>query len=258
VLIGRFAPDPDADATRQSPPAGRSRSSPAVLLQRPRQTELRKDTAVGEPRNRRDAVALESQHEHRKRTGPKYVVSSTLDHPRWSNATVLRGEVVEEVSKLKQELDGEIVVYASYELGRTLIEQDLVDELRLSVSRWCSGLASACSERPATGSPCASATPRRSVTASPSSPTSSSARPSGEQTGTPALMTNRPPLVQRAVRTSCEAGVASDASYGLAWKKTSQPLISTSPLLSRCSPSTAKMTSSRACSFFLPERITTF
>jgi dihydrofolate reductase len=64
---------------------------------------------------------------------PKYVVSSTLDHPRWSNATVLRGEVVEEVSKLKQELEGEIVVYASYELGRTLIEQDLVDELRLSV-----------------------------------------------------------------------------------------------------------------------------
>jgi len=64
---------------------------------------------------------------------PKYVVSSTLEHPRWSNATVLKGEVVDEVSKLKQELDGEIVVYASYKLGRTLIEHDLVDELRLVV-----------------------------------------------------------------------------------------------------------------------------
>jgi dihydrofolate reductase len=64
---------------------------------------------------------------------PKYVVSSTLEHPRWSNATVLNGDVVDEVSKLKQELDGEIVVYASYQLGRTLIEHDLVDELRLFV-----------------------------------------------------------------------------------------------------------------------------
>jgi dihydrofolate reductase len=64
---------------------------------------------------------------------PKYVVSSTLEDPRWSNATVLKGDVVSEVSKLKQELDGEIDVYASYQLGRTLIEHDLVDELRLVV-----------------------------------------------------------------------------------------------------------------------------
>ena len=64
---------------------------------------------------------------------PKYVVSSTLQAPRWSNATVLKGEVVDEVSKLKQELAGDIVVYASYQLGRTLIEHDLVDELRLFV-----------------------------------------------------------------------------------------------------------------------------
>ena len=64
---------------------------------------------------------------------PKYVVSSTLEHARWSNATVLKGDVVDEVSKLKQELDGDIVVYASYQLGRTLIEHDLVDELRLIV-----------------------------------------------------------------------------------------------------------------------------
>jgi dihydrofolate reductase len=64
---------------------------------------------------------------------PKYVVSSTLEQPRWSNATVLTGDVVDEVSNLKQELDGDIVVYASYQLGRTLIEHDLVDELRLFV-----------------------------------------------------------------------------------------------------------------------------
>ncbi|MGB0097102.1 MAG: dihydrofolate reductase family protein [Solirubrobacteraceae bacterium] len=60
-------------------------------------------------------------------------MSSTLEHPRWSNSTVLNGEMVNEVSKLKQELDGEIVVYASYQLGRTLIEHDLVDELRMVV-----------------------------------------------------------------------------------------------------------------------------
>ncbi len=64
---------------------------------------------------------------------PKYVVSSTIEQPQWTNATVLRGDVVAEVSKLKQDRDGEIIVYASYELGRTLIEHDLVDELRLTV-----------------------------------------------------------------------------------------------------------------------------
>jgi dihydrofolate reductase len=64
---------------------------------------------------------------------PKYVVSSTLRDPHWNNSTVLMGDAVDEVTKLKQELDGEIVVYASYRLGRTLIEHDLVDELRLTV-----------------------------------------------------------------------------------------------------------------------------
>ena len=64
---------------------------------------------------------------------PKYVVSSTLVDPDWNNATVLEGDVVTEVSKLKRELDGEIVVPASYQLGRTLIEHDLVDALRLVV-----------------------------------------------------------------------------------------------------------------------------
>ena len=64
---------------------------------------------------------------------PKYVVSSTLEEPRWTSATVLRGDVADEVSKLKQELDGDIVVYASTQLVRTLMEHDLVDELRLTV-----------------------------------------------------------------------------------------------------------------------------
>ena len=64
---------------------------------------------------------------------PKYVVSSTLVDPEWNNSTVLTGEVVNEVSQLKQELDGEIVVAASRRLVRTLIEHDLVDELRLIV-----------------------------------------------------------------------------------------------------------------------------
>jgi len=64
---------------------------------------------------------------------PKYVVSSTLEAPRWTNVTVLRGDVIDEVTRLKHELDGEIIVYASYQLGRTLIDHDLVDELRLFV-----------------------------------------------------------------------------------------------------------------------------
>jgi dihydrofolate reductase len=64
---------------------------------------------------------------------PKYVVSSTLEDPDWNNSTVLKGDVVDEVSKLKQELSGEIVVAGSFQLLRTLMEHDLVDELRLKV-----------------------------------------------------------------------------------------------------------------------------
>src|SRR5436305_3694950 len=64
---------------------------------------------------------------------PKYVVSSTLQDPEWNNTTVLKGDVVTKVSMLKQELDGEIIVPASYQLGRTLVRHDLVDELRLVV-----------------------------------------------------------------------------------------------------------------------------
>ena len=64
---------------------------------------------------------------------PKYVVSSTLKDPDWNNSTVLAGDVAQEVSKLKQELLGEIVVAGSIRLVRTLLENDLVDELRLMI-----------------------------------------------------------------------------------------------------------------------------
>jgi dihydrofolate reductase len=64
---------------------------------------------------------------------PKYVVSSRLEDPEWNNSTVLSGDAVEEVTRLKRELDGDIVVYGSIRLARTLIEQDLVDGLRLMV-----------------------------------------------------------------------------------------------------------------------------
>ena len=64
---------------------------------------------------------------------PKYVVSSTLVSPDWKNSTVLKGDVVNEVSRLKRELDGEIVVWASFQLVRTLMEHDLIDELRLKI-----------------------------------------------------------------------------------------------------------------------------
>jgi dihydrofolate reductase len=67
---------------------------------------------------------------------PKYVVSATLDKPRWTtsgNSTALHGDVVSEVLALKQEIDGDIVVYASTRLVHALLEHDLVDEVRLTV-----------------------------------------------------------------------------------------------------------------------------
>jgi dihydrofolate reductase len=64
---------------------------------------------------------------------PKYVVSSTLAQPDWHNSTVLRGDLLLEVPKLKRELRGDIVVPASFRIVRTLMEHDLVDELRLKV-----------------------------------------------------------------------------------------------------------------------------
>jgi dihydrofolate reductase len=64
---------------------------------------------------------------------PKYVVSSTLVDPDWNNSTVLEGDAVDEVSKLKHELSGEIIVPASFQLLRTLMDHDLVDEMRLKI-----------------------------------------------------------------------------------------------------------------------------
>ena len=64
---------------------------------------------------------------------PKYVVSSTLETTAWNNTTVLNGDVIDEVSKLKQFIDGEIVVAASFRLWHMLLEHDMVDELRLMI-----------------------------------------------------------------------------------------------------------------------------
>jgi dihydrofolate reductase len=78
-------------------------------------------------------AARPGQFADRLNSLPKYVVSATLRDPRWTNVTVLKGDVTDEVTRLKRELDGDIVVYASYQLERALIEHGLVDELRLFV-----------------------------------------------------------------------------------------------------------------------------
>jgi len=64
---------------------------------------------------------------------PKYVVSSTLEKAEWNNSTILKGDVVNEVSKLKQKLAGNVALHGSAQLAQTLIEHDLVDELHLMV-----------------------------------------------------------------------------------------------------------------------------
>src|SRR5919198_1540935 len=64
---------------------------------------------------------------------PKYVVSSTLKDPEWSNTTVLEGDVPEAVKRVRDEVDGEIQVHGSCQLVQTLLEHDLVDELHLMV-----------------------------------------------------------------------------------------------------------------------------
>src|SRR5215207_5960893 len=65
---------------------------------------------------------------------PKYVVSSTLKDPEWTNSTVLDGDLAEDVSKLRQEVDGEIVVHGSAQLVQALVDEGLVDELRLRLA----------------------------------------------------------------------------------------------------------------------------
>jgi len=66
-------------------------------------------------------------------TMPKYVVSSTLENPEWTNSTVISGDLPAEVEKLKQQHTGDVVVHGSVRLVQSLLEQDLVDELRLMV-----------------------------------------------------------------------------------------------------------------------------
>jgi len=64
---------------------------------------------------------------------PKYVVSATLQDPNWNNSTVLTGDLVDQVSTLRRKVNGDIIVYGSFQLVHTLIEHDLVDELRLMI-----------------------------------------------------------------------------------------------------------------------------
>jgi dihydrofolate reductase len=64
---------------------------------------------------------------------PKYVVSTTLEDPEWTNSTVISGDVGQEVARLRDEIDGDIVVHGSATLVQTLLDNDLVDELRLMV-----------------------------------------------------------------------------------------------------------------------------
>ncbi len=64
---------------------------------------------------------------------PKYVVSKTLEEAGWNNSTVIKGDVAEEVSKLKRQPGGDIMVNGSRQLIRALMEHDLVDEYRLMV-----------------------------------------------------------------------------------------------------------------------------
>jgi dihydrofolate reductase len=64
---------------------------------------------------------------------PKIVVSTTLTDPAWQNTSVIAGDVVDEIARLKQETDGVILVAGSGTLVATLLEADLVDELRLMV-----------------------------------------------------------------------------------------------------------------------------
>jgi dihydrofolate reductase len=88
----------------------------------------RSDEYFGSRWNSRDGAWAE-----RLNSLPKYVVSSTLEEPVWINSNALKGDVVREVSKLKHQLDGEIVCYASRRLVQTVLENDLVDEVRLVV-----------------------------------------------------------------------------------------------------------------------------
>ena len=99
---------------------------------------------------------------------PKYVVSSTLKDPEWSNSTVLGDDLAAEVSRLKEELDGDIVVHGSDQLVQALVEEGLVDELRLMVFPVVLGSGERLFGETATRSRYGSRTRRSWATASPS------------------------------------------------------------------------------------------
>jgi dihydrofolate reductase len=109
---------------------------------------------------------------------PKYVVSSTLQDPIWNNTTVLKGNVVKKVSKLKQQLAGDIVVPASFQLVRTLIEHDLADELRLMIYPVVLGAGERLFGETSDNKPLRLISTRTVGTTSPTSPTSPSETPS--------------------------------------------------------------------------------
>ena len=109
---------------------------------------------------------------------PKYVVSSTLQDPAWNNTTVLKGNVVNEVSKLKQQLAGDIVVPASFQLVRPLIEHDLADELRLMIYPVVLGAGERLFGETSDNKPLRLISTRTVGTTSPTSPTSPSETPS--------------------------------------------------------------------------------
>ena len=77
--------------------------------------------------------SMEGEFADKFNTMPKYVISETLSEPEWDNSTVLSGDLAEEVTKLREEIDGEIVVHGSAQLVQGLLEHGLVDELRLMV-----------------------------------------------------------------------------------------------------------------------------
>jgi dihydrofolate reductase len=64
---------------------------------------------------------------------PKYVVSSTLQDPSWTNTTVLRGDLADQVAELKADTRGDVVVHGSATLVHALVDKGLVDEFRLMV-----------------------------------------------------------------------------------------------------------------------------
>ena len=140
----------------------------ALLLGRRSYEWLARAVAISQ---RRAGGQAEQPAQVRRVRDPRQSRLEQLDSPQ--------GRRVNEVSTMKQHIDGDIVVAGSFQLVRTLIEHNLVDELRLKISRSPSGSASACSARPATRNPCASSTPRPSRAASPTSPTNLSGTPSG-------------------------------------------------------------------------------